>query len=169
MKNNTMNHVADRIDLKILNILQMEGRITNAELSEKVGLSASPCLNRVRKLEAAGVISRYAAVINPIAIGYELCVFVLVQINNHTRQAGDDFAAAVKSAPMIAESHMISGKLDYLLRVYARNLSHYEEIVRDCISELPHVASIESLFVINNKEPQIRLSLENSPIAKPTL
>lgn len=155
----------DRIDLKIINTLQSDGRITNIELAEKVGLSATPCLNRVKKLEAAGVISGYAALIDPIAAGYEICAFVLIQINNHTRKAADDFAAAVKRTPAVVESNMISGKLDYLLRVYARNLPHYEEILRDQISELPHVASLESLFVINaNSQSRMKISMDDSPL-----
>ncbi|MEZ5897274.1 MAG: Lrp/AsnC family transcriptional regulator [Parvularculaceae bacterium] len=158
----------DRLDLKIIDILQRDGRITNLELAEKVGLSPTPCLNRVKKMEAAGIISGYAAIIDPIAAGYEICAFILVQINNHTRKAGDEFAAAVSKSPAIVEYNMISGKLDYLLRVYARNLSHYEVILQDQISELPHIASLESLFVLNtSSQPRMKLSLENSPLLQP--
>ena len=156
----------DRIDLKIVDALQENGRVTNAELSERVGLSPTPCLNRVKKLENAGVIAGYTAIVDPLAAGYEICTLILVQISNHTRKAGDAFAEAVARLPAVAECHMISGKLDYLLRVYARNLPHYEEILQDQISELPYVASIESLFVINNKRPQLQISLADSPLAR---
>ncbi len=158
----------DRLDLKIIDILQRDRRITNLELAEKVGLSPTPCLNRVKKLETAGIISGYAAVIDPIAAGYEICAFILVQINNHTRKAGEEFTAAVAKSPAIVEYNMISGKLDYLLRVYAKNLSHYEEILQDQISELPHIASLESLFVLNAaSQPRVKISLENSPLLQP--
>ncbi|MCA8889150.1 MAG: Lrp/AsnC ligand binding domain-containing protein, partial [Parvularculaceae bacterium] len=86
----------------------------------------------------------------------------------HTRKAGDEFAAAVSKSPAIVEYNMISGKLDYLLRVYARNLSHYEEILQDQISELPHIGSLESLFVLNaSSQPRLNISLENSPLLQP--
>ena len=155
----------DRLDLKIIHILQTNGRITNLELAENIGLSPTPCLNRVKKLEAAGIISGYGAHIDPIAAGYEICAFILVQINNHTRRAGDEFAEAVKKTPAIVESNMISGKLDYLLRVYARNLAHYEELLQDHISELPHISSLESLFVLNaSSQERATISLEFSPL-----
>ena len=157
----------DRIDLKILEFLQANGRITNMELAEKVGLSPTPCLKRVKKLEAAGIIAGYSAVIDPRAAGYEICALILVQISNHTRRAGDEFAEAVRKTPCIVESNLISGKLDYLLRVYARNLTHYEEILQDHISELPHIASLESLFVLNAaSQPRMKISLEESPLVR---
>lgn len=159
----------DRTDLKILDLLQTDGRITNLDLAEKVGLSPTPCLKRVKKLESARIISGYSAIVDPIAAGYEICAFILVQINNHTRKAGDEFAAAVRQTPAIAESNMVSGKLDYLLRIYARNLSHYEEILQDQISELPHIASLESLFILNAaSQPRRKISLEESPLLKGT-
>ena len=88
-----------------------------------------------------------------------------MQIDNYNREAGDEFAAAVRKTPCVVESNMISGKLDYLLRVYARNLAHYEEILRDHISELPHIASLESLFVLNAaSQPRMKISLDESPL-----
>lgn len=157
----------DRIDLKILDILQANARITNLELADKVGLSPTPCLKRVKKLESAGIIAGYGAVIDPQAAGYEVCALILVQISNHTRRTGDEFAEAVRKTPCIVECNMISGKLDYLLRVYARNLTHYEEILQDHISELPHIASLESLFVLNAaSQPRLKISLNESPIVR---
>ena len=157
----------DRIDLKIIDILQSDGRITNLELADRIGLSPTPCLKRIKKLEAAGIIAGYSAIIDPLAAGYEIRAFILVQINKHTRQAGDEFAAAVRRSPAIVESHMISGKLDYLLCIYARNLSHYEEIMQDHVSELPHLASVESLFVLNAaSQPRPKISLDDSPLLR---
>ena len=154
----------DRIDLKILDSLEIDGRMTNLELAKKVGLSPTPCLKRVKKLESNGVIAGYSAVIDPVAAGYEVCAFILVQISKHGRKTGDEFAKAIKAAPVVVECNMISGKLDYLLRVYARNLAHYEEILQDHISELPYVTSIESLFVLNAaSQPKRTISLEDSP------
>ena len=156
----------DRIDLKIIDALQRDGKITNLELAEKVGLSPTPCIKRIKKLESTGIISGYKATIDPLAAGFEICALVLVQINNHTRRAGDEFSEAVRKTPSIVESNMISGKLDYLLRIYARNLAHYEEILKDHISELPYIASLESLFVLNaSSQPQPIISLEASPLA----
>ena len=149
----------DRIDKKILETLQKHGRMTNADLSKKVGLSPTPCLARVKKLEENGTIMGYSARVNPSAVGLEICVYVLVQIDRHTRQAGDEFAQAVAEIASIYECHMISGKQDYLLRIFARDLKHYEELVKDQISELPHIVAMESLFVLDGTVASSALSI----------
>ena len=140
----------DQIDQKILEVLQKEGRITNTELAERVNLSATPCLKRVKKLENAGVIKGYKAVLDPEKIGLNMTGIILMKIGDASREAVDAFSEAVKKIPSITECYMTTGSINYLARVYAKDFHHYEMIVKDDEGRLPNIVSMETLFLFSN-------------------
>ena len=128
----------DRIDWKIVTALEEDGRISFAELSEKVGLSKSPCWNRVRDLRKAGVIAGYGARLDPHALGLGVQCYISVTIGFDTH---GDFEKAVCEHAAIMECHTTAGASDYLLRLYARSVEHLDELLRHEISKLPGVQS----------------------------
>jgi len=114
-----------RIDQKILRILQANGRITNADLAEKINLSPTACLKRVKKIESSGIIKGYKAVLDPEKIGYHIHGLVLLKIGDTTREAVLAFSEALREIPAITECDMSTGRTDYVARVYARDFHDY--------------------------------------------
>jgi len=143
----------DTIDKKIVEVLQKNAKKTNSDIAELVNLSPTACLNRVKKLEASGVISGYRAIISPEKIGYSISALVLLKIANNTKDAAHEFATAVKKCPSIVECHMTAGKIDYVAKVYAKDFNDYEKVVKDELSDLPYIASMETLFLFSNLKP----------------
>jgi DNA-binding Lrp family transcriptional regulator len=125
----TLGLKLDRIDLKILAQLQQAGRITNVELADAVGLSPSPCLTRVKRLEKAGFISGYSAQINLDKLGEVLTVFTEVTLTEHRHGDFSRFEAKIKKLDEIVECHLVSGGYDYLLKFVTRGVGHYQSIV----------------------------------------
>ena len=140
----------DKIDHKILEELQRDGRMTNTDLAERVNLSATPCLKRVKKLEKAGVIKGYKAVIDQEKLGYNMTGIILMKIGDTSREAVDAFGEAVKKIPAITECHMTTGRIDYFARVFAKDFRHYETIIKDDVGRLPNIVSMETLFLFSN-------------------
>jgi DNA-binding Lrp family transcriptional regulator len=138
----------DRIDQQILDLLQRDGRLTNAALAERVHLSASACLRRVQRLEQEGVIAGYTAVLDPASVGRATSVFVEVSLNSQREDALEAFEQAVRDCAQIAECHLMSGGSDYLLRVAVANTQEYERVHKQYLSRLPHVARIRSSFAL---------------------
>lgn len=127
--NETMtNPDLDAMDLRILAELQAEGRITNVELAQRVGLSAPPCLRRVRRLEEAGVLRGYHAELDPQALGFEVMFFAIVGLESQKQAVLDAFEAEVTAWPEVRECHMIRGGGDFLLRLVARDTAHENEL-----------------------------------------
>ena len=143
----------DHIDRKILKLLQSNGRITNLDLAEQVNLSPTACQNRVKKLESSGIISGYRAVIDPVAAGYNISGLILIKMANNTRDAVTAFREAVNAIPSVTECHMTSGKIDYVVRLYAKDFVHYETLVQDDLATLPHINSMETLYLFSNVVP----------------
>ena len=143
----------DRIDHKILEILQENGRITNAELAEKINLSPTACLQRVKKIEASGVIKGYKAVLDPEKLGFNINGLVLLKIGDTTRDAVLAFSEALKGIPAISECHMSTGSTDYVAKIYAKDFHDYEAIVKDDLARLPNIVSMETLFLFSNIAP----------------
>ncbi len=139
----------DAIDVRILNALQQEGRLTNQELASRVGLSPSPCLRRVKRLERDGVIQRYAAVVDQAKAGIPVSVFISVKLERQREDVMARFEAAIASYPEVVECYLMTGSRDYLLRVVARDLAAYERFLKDTITRIDGVASIESSFALN--------------------
>lgn len=136
----------DKIDLAILDVVMVDGRISITDLAKKVGLSKSPCQVRLKRLEEQGYILGYRAVVDPVRLGLEYISFVEVKLLDTRRCALDDFNRAVMQIDEIEQCHMIAGGFDYLLKVRARNMPDYRRLLGDVISGLPHVAQT-STFV----------------------
>ena len=149
----------DRIDRKILKVLQEDGRIKNLELAEIVNLSSTPCAKRVKKLEERGIISGYSANIGAIAAGYQICAFVLIEISSNTREAANQFAKQIKDISAITECHMTSGSLDYIAKVYAKSLKDYESVIKDELGKIEVIAKIESMIILDNILPTRGISV----------
>jgi Lrp/AsnC family transcriptional regulator, leucine-responsive regulatory protein len=138
----------DTVDVSILRVLQKEGRITNAELAERIGLSASACSRRLDILETSGVISGYHARLSHKALDYKMMVIVHISLSGQFAKTLSEFEAAVKRCPNVLVCYLMSGEYDYILRVAAKDLEDYERIHRDWLSALPHVVKINSSFAL---------------------
>ncbi|MDB5525653.1 MAG: Lrp/AsnC family transcriptional regulator [Rhizobium sp.] len=138
----------DNIDISILRILQQNGRISNADLAEKIGLSPSSCSRRLDILEKAGVISGYYAQVSHKALDYKMMVIVHISLSGQFAKTLSEFEAAVKRVPNILVCYLMSGEYDYILRVACKDLEDYERIHRDWLSALPHVVKINSSFAL---------------------
>ncbi len=136
----------DPLDRRILRALQEDGRMTVQALAERVGLSPSPCLRRVRQLEKAGVISGYSANIEQKAVGLPVSVFISIKLERQRAANLDTFGAAISRWPEVMECYLMTGKFDFLLRVVCADLEAYEHFLRDRLTQLEGVASIESSF-----------------------
>lgn len=144
----------DRINARILQILSTEGRISNLELAERVGLSPSACLRRVTALERAGVIAGYRAVLDPAARGVGFTAYVTVGLNEHTKAAQRAFERAVSGAPEVRECHNITGNREYLLRIEAADLADYKRFHTDVLGTLPQVSAITSYVVMGSPKDE---------------
>lgn len=138
----------DAIDMTILKSLQAEGRLSNADLAERIHLSPSACLRRVRLMEEAGIIEGYTMLVNQAAIGKTATIFVEVSLTSQSEKNLGDFEAAVSECPEIMECYLMAGGFDYLLRVAAADASDYERIHNLYLSRLPNVLRIQSNFAL---------------------
>lgn len=149
----------DITDHKILDILQANARITNAELAEAINLSPSACLRRVRHLEESGVIDGYATLLNQEVIGRPTNVFVEVSLQNQSEEALDAFETEIKKHPDVMECYLMSGDADYLLRVVASDTSDFER-VHKLLGKLPKIARTRSSFVLRTVSKRTAFQLE---------
>jgi len=131
----------DRHDIEILKILNVEGRLPVTELSDRVGLSKSPCQARLKRLVAEGYIRGFKAILDPQKLGLEQVVFVEIKLTDTTETALSDFNAAVQSVPEIEQCHMIAGAFDYLIKVRTKDMKSYREVLGRVVSSLPYVGS----------------------------
>lgn len=138
----------DATDVSILDILQREGRISNAALAEKIGLSQSACSRRLDILEKTGVITGYHARVSHKALDYRMMAIVHISLTGQFAKTLSEFEAAVRRCPNVLVCYLMSGEYDYVLRVAARDLEDYERIHRDWLSALPHVVKINSSFAL---------------------
>ena len=152
----------DRTDLRILAELQRDARISNVALAAAVGLSPSPCLARVRALEAAGVIARYAALLDAQAVGLEVNVFIQVALERQVEPLLDRFEHAVRERPEVMECYLMTGDADYLLRVVVPDVRALERFIVDVLSRLPGVGSIKSSFALKQVKYDTSLPLSGS-------
>lgn len=137
----------DRIDRRLLDAVQQDARLTTAELADQVGLSASPCARRIRRLEQAGIIARYRAQLDREKIGLGITIFVHVRLNQHQDALVEGFEDAVRDMPEVINCHTVSGSFDYLLQVVSADLPGYEQWVRR-LQKLPMVNTVDSSFAI---------------------
>lgn len=134
----------DEIDRRILRALQRNGRITNVELAEKVGLSPSPCLRRVRLLEKEGIIDRYVALINASKVNKGMTVFARIWLKEQNAEAVDHFIDQVKNLPQVVECNLMAGDCDFLLRIVAKDLDDYRQFQIDHLTRIKVVKSVKS-------------------------
>ena len=134
----------DEIDIRILEVLQRDGRISNQELAGRVGLSPSPCLRRLKRLEGAGVIQRYVALVDPAAVGRNLQAIIEVRLDHQTSAAVDRFEKEILKHPQVLECYLMAGDWDYMLRVVFRDLDEFRQFCIGALSKMPGVANVKS-------------------------
>ncbi|MGO4619921.1 Lrp/AsnC family transcriptional regulator [Ensifer sp. 2YAB10] len=148
--------IADEMDRRILKELVGDARLTNNELAERVGLSASPCLRRLRRLEETGVIRGYTALIDPAIDGWTMTAIATVRLSRQHEDEIVMFEEAVRGWDEVLECHLVTGSRDYVLKVMSAGLDQYERFIKEKIARLKCVASIETSFVMNTiKERRI--------------
>ncbi len=140
----------DQINRKILREMSRDGRISNLDLADRVGLSPSACLRRVQELERTGVIAGYRAVLNPAAMGVGFVAYIGVGLGEHTKAAQEGFERALQESPEVVECHNITGTIEYLLRVECADLPSYKTFHTEVLGTLPHVTSITSYVVMGS-------------------
>ncbi len=154
------NNVLDRIDYRILQHLQNDARVSNAELAERVGLSPSPCLRRVRALEQAGILKRYVALVDPGAVGLPISVVVNVSLRSQERAALVEFEGQIQRCPEVMECYLMTGSSDYLLRIVVPDLESYQRFLADTLTRIPGVANIQSGLALKQVVYRTELPLE---------
>jgi DNA-binding Lrp family transcriptional regulator len=149
----------DSIDWKILAELQDNARIANVDLAEKVNLSPSPCLARVKRLEREGLISRYVTLLNSAAIGIGVNVFVQVRLERQVENTLKAFEGAVKARPEVMECYLMTGTSDYLLRVAVSDLEEFQRFVTEVVAKIPGVGNIQSSVALKQVKYNTSLPL----------
>jgi Lrp/AsnC family leucine-responsive transcriptional regulator len=138
----------DATDRKILAVLQQDGRISLADLAVRVALSPSPCLRRIRRLERAGIIARYVAVLDQTKVGLPVSVFVSIKLESQRVEALERFREAITKWPEVLECYLMTGPRDYLLRIVVADLAAYEQFLKQKLTRIVGVSSIESSFAL---------------------
>ncbi len=151
----------DRIDRNILNELQLDGRISNVELSKRVGLSPTPCLERVKRLEKQGYINGYTALVNPHFLGASLLVFVEITLNRDTPDVFDRFNRAVQLLDDIQECHLVSGDFDYLLKTRVADMSAYRKLLSETLLTLPSISDSRTYVVMEEVKQTNRVAINS--------
>ncbi|WP_420003516.1 Lrp/AsnC family transcriptional regulator [Arenibacterium sp. LLYu02] len=144
----------DPIDRKILSELQADGRMTNVELAKRVGISAPPCLRRVRALEEAGLIRGYHADVNDRELGFEVQVFAMVGLESQAEAELSAFEAKCRSWPLVRECHMLNGEVDFILKCVAPDLSTFQSFLTGQLLTTPNVASVKTSLVIRGAKDE---------------
>jgi len=152
----------DRIDRRILHDLQEDGRITNVDLAKRAGISAPPCLRRVRALEEAGFINGYHASLNPQLLGYEVTVQALVGLSSQAKADLVAFEELVEGWDEVRECYMLAGEADFLLKIVAHNWDEYQRFVDDKLTAAPNVSHVKSMMVLQTAKhrPGVPIDLD---------
>jgi len=144
----------DDINTRILRELHRNGRLSNLDLADRVGLSPSACLRRVQELEKSGVIKGYRAILDPVKIGIGFVAYVTVGLNSHTKASQEAFERAISRAPEVRECHNITGTVEYLLRIEATDLAAYKHFHTEILGILPRVQAITSFVVMGSPKDE---------------
>ncbi len=144
----------DQISEHILRVLSRDGRISNLELADRVGLSPSACLRRVQDLERRGVITGYRAVTDPVKCGIGFVAYVTVGLSRHTKAAQEEFERLMRAAPQVRECHNITGTVEYLLRVEAADLPAYKRFHTDYMGAFPYLDTITTMVVMGSPKDE---------------
>lgn len=155
----------DAIDWRILKELQGDGHMTNVALANRVGLSAPPCLRRVRALEAAGLIAGYTVLLDEPALGFELTAFAMVGLHNQAEAELRAFENLVLGWPLVREAYMLSGESDFMLKCIARDLPTFQEFILDELTTAPNVASVKTFLTIRRakRDPGVPITVPSEP------
>ncbi len=151
----------DQIDQRLLVELQAEGRVTNVELAHRVGLTAPPCLRRVRALEELGVIRGYHADLDAGKLGFAITVFALVSLKSQAEEALRQFEDHVRLLPEVRECHMLNGEIDFMLKIVSRDLQSFQEFLTSKLTPAPNVASVKTSLTIRTSKQLPGVPLEN--------
>jgi Lrp/AsnC family leucine-responsive transcriptional regulator len=151
----------DRTDLRILEILQTDGRLSNQEIADRVSLSPSPCLRRIRRLEELGVIRQYVALVDPQKIGLGLLAYVTVKLEKRGKMPMDEFRARVQTWPEVLACYAMTGDMDYLLRVHVEDLEHFSRLVMNQLLKQPGVVDVKSSFALDRIKETTALPLKH--------
>lgn len=154
-----MTDTLDRTDVRILALLQRDGRLSNAELAQEVALSPSPCLRRVRQLEEAGLIRGYAALLDARRLGLGLRAYVTVTLEKRRDTTMNAFHTAIQAAPEVLSCFALTGEMDYLLHVVTEDLEHFSRFLMDRLLKLDGVANVKSSFVLQSIKDTTELPL----------
>lgn len=158
-KNHTVRDL-DRIDLRILNCLQRDGRMSNVALARNVDLTPTPCLERVKRLEGRGYITGYTALLDPERVGRSLLVFIEINLTKTSPDVFRDFRKQAGKMPEILECHLVSGNFDYLIKARVRDMQAYRDLLGEKILSLPGVNGSRSYMVMENVKESTTLSLD---------
>lgn len=150
----------DKIDLKILKILQESGRITNLQLSSDIGLSPAPTLERVRKLENSGYIKSYHAHVDAKSLGMDVTTFVKVKLNSYKSESINNFLAQVQKVDEIIECHYVTGSADFILKLMVKDMSAYERLIFDKMSKIQEIGNMETMVVLSTLKQSKALPME---------
>jgi DNA-binding Lrp family transcriptional regulator len=150
--NGVLRMAFDRIDRQIMALLQEQGRMTNVELAERVGLTAPPCLRRVRALEEAGVIRGYHAELDPVALGHPITVFALVSLRSQAESDLAAFEQHIAAIPEVRECHMLNGEIDFILKIVATDLKGFQELLTTRLTTAPNVTSVKTSLTIRTSK-----------------
>ena len=156
----------DAIDRRIIAALQDDGRLSNVDLAERVGLSPSPCLRRVKRLERDGAIAAYRALPQRSRVGLGLTVFIGVKIDGHGNERAATLEEAILAMPEVIAAHMVSGEADYLIEVVVPDLEHYQRFLVDTLLSLPVVKEVRSNFAIQTLKVAAPLPLNHLTVAE---
>jgi Lrp/AsnC family leucine-responsive transcriptional regulator len=155
----------DSYDKRILEILQQEGRISNQDLSDRIGLSPSPCLRRVRMLEEAGIIAGYRALLDARRLGLNLIAFLSISMDRHTPERFANFNAVVKALPEVLECSLITGRdADYQLKVVVRDMDAYQDLLLNRLTRIEGVSGVHSSFVLRQVVERTALPVRTGPL-----
>ncbi len=149
----------DKFDLAILGEIQQNGRVSNRELADKIGLSPAPCWRRFKDLESRGLIGSYAAVLDRESLGLMITALAQVSLENHHRESVLSFDEAIRSWPEVLECHKTSGDYDYLLKIVTTDMAGYEDFLSNRLLQLPSVRSVSTSFSLVEKKATTALPL----------
>jgi Lrp/AsnC family transcriptional regulator, leucine-responsive regulatory protein len=152
----------DRTDFRILEVLQKYGRLSNQEVAERVSLSPSPCLRRIKRLEDRGVIRQYVALLDAEKVGLGLLAYVSVKLEKRGKMPMEDFGARVQGWPEVAACYAMTGEMDYLLRVHVEDLQHFSRFVMDQLLRHPGVVDVKSSFALARIKETTALPLKSA-------
>ncbi|SEQ25123.1 transcriptional regulator, AsnC family [Amphritea atlantica] len=155
-----MAETLDRYDRHIMATLQEDGRISNQQLADKVGLSSAACWRRVKALDERGVLKKYTALVDPEALGYDLCVLIMVTLIRHQEDHAVEFHKAVQGYPEVLQCYAVTGDTDYVLRVIIQNMAAYDRFLNEKIFSLPGVSQVKSNFALREIKNETAIPID---------